>query len=36
MIAYELQNAGLVSIEFLKRNKSAITAMPKAAIAISE
>ena len=36
MIAYELQNAARVSIEFLNRNRSAMMAMPKAAIAISE
>jgi hypothetical protein len=35
IIPYEVQNAGRVSIEFLKRNRSAITAMAKAVIAIS-
>jgi hypothetical protein len=35
MIPYEVQNAGRVSIEFLKRNRSAITATANAVIAIS-
>jgi hypothetical protein len=36
MIAYDVQKAARVSIEFLNMNKSTITAMPKAAMAISE
>ena len=35
IIPYEVQKAGRVSIEFLNRNRSAITAMEKAVIAIS-
>jgi hypothetical protein len=36
MIAYEVQNAARVNIEFLNIKRSTITATPKAAIAISE
>jgi hypothetical protein len=35
MIAYELQKAGRVSIEFRNRKRSAMTAIENAAIAIS-
>jgi hypothetical protein len=35
IIAYEVQNAGRVSNEFLKRKRSASTDIPNAAIAIS-
>jgi hypothetical protein len=36
IIAYELQKAARVSIAFLNRKRSAMTAMTNAAIAISE
>lgn len=36
MIAYEVQKAGRVSSEVLNTNRSTITAMAKAVIAISE
>jgi hypothetical protein len=35
MIAYELQKAGRVSIEFRNRKRSAMTAIENAAIAMS-
>jgi hypothetical protein len=36
MIAYDVQKAARVSIEFLNTKRSTMTATPKAAIAISE